>query len=154
VHISYLPEAVLGHIFGFITAASDRSSISLVCRDWYSVDRKTRKFITIASCYSIVPSRLTRRFEALSGVKIKGKPRATMFQLCPNDWGGHASPWISEISANCSCLVSVHLRRMIVTDDDLAILASRPGNLLQVLKLEKCSGFSTFGLQAIARFCR
>ena len=151
--IRCLPEAVLGHIFGFIEEACDRSSISLVCKEWYSVDRKTRKSVTIASCYSIKPSRLTRRFESLAAVKIKGKPRATMFRLCPDDWGGHAEPWISEISRHCSSIVSVHLRRMIVTDKDLASLSARPGNLLQVLKLEKCSGFSTRGLEAIARSC-
>ena len=151
---SLIPEAVLEHIFSYIEDACDRSSVSLVCREWYSIDTRTRKGVTIASCYSIKPCSLTRRFKALEGVKIKGKPRATMFKLVPDVWGGKAKPWISEISLHCHFLKFVHLRRMDVTDDDLYMLAKERGHLLQVLKLEKCNGFSTLGLEAIAKSCR
>lgn len=43
---------------------------------------------------------------------------------------------------------------MIVTDEDLFKLAKERGYMLQVLKLDKCSGFSTTGLEAITRSCR
>lgn len=149
-----ISETVLECIFAFIDEAADRSSISLVCRQWYNVDRQVRKEVTITCCYSISPVILTRRFKALQVVKIKGKPRATMFKLVPDDWGGYAEPWISEISLNCKCLNSVHLRRMVVTDEDLCTLAKERGHMLQVLELDKCSGFSTIGLEAIAKSCR
>ncbi|MCO5562001.1 hypothetical protein L7F22_015627 [Adiantum nelumboides] len=77
-----------------------------------------------------------------------------MFKLVPEDWGGHAAPWISEISVNCQCLHSIHLRRMVVTDEDLFVLAKERGHMLQSIKLDKCSGFSTTGLEAIAKSCR
>ncbi|MDV3166733.1 MAG: hypothetical protein Q8807_03775 ['Waltheria sp.' little leaf phytoplasma] len=43
---------------------------------------------------------------------------------------------------------------MIVKDSDLEILARSKGKILQVLKLDKCSGFSTDGLLHIGRRCR
>ncbi|KAM0023576.1 putative leucine-rich repeat domain superfamily [Helianthus debilis subsp. tardiflorus] len=43
---------------------------------------------------------------------------------------------------------------MIVKDEDLELLAREKGDVLQVLKLDKCSGFSTDGLLHISRSCR
>lgn len=149
-----ISETALECIFTYIEEAPVRSAISLVCRKWYIVDRRTRKEVTITCCYTISPVRLTQRFPALQVVKIKGKPRASMFKLVPDNWGGYAAPWISEISVNCQCLHSVHLRRMVVTDEDLCILSEERGHMLQSLKLDKCSGFSTTGLEAIATSCR
>lgn len=77
-----------------------------------------------------------------------------MFNLIPEDWGGHVTPWINEISQYFDCLKNLHFRRMIVQDSDLKILAESRGHVLQSLKLEKCSGFSTKGLGYIGRFCR
>ncbi|MCO5602529.1 hypothetical protein L7F22_056662 [Adiantum nelumboides] len=144
-------EDLLERIFVFI---EDCSAISLVCKKWYNVDRRTRKKVTVTSCYAINPTRLTGRFQALQAIKIRGKPRAAMFRLVPDEWGGFARPWISEISLNCTCLNSIYLRRMVVTDEELCTLASARGSLLQVLKLVKCSGFSTTGLEAITTHCR
>eukprot|EP00250_Pteridium_aquilinum_P011409 c20046_g1_i1 orf=300-2018(+) len=144
-------EELLERIFSFI---DDTRSISEVCRMWYNVDRRTRKKVTITCCYAIDPARLTQRFKGLQAVKIKGKPRAAMFRLVPEEWGGYAKPWISEISLNCKRLNSIHLRRMVVTDADLCTLAEARGHMLQVLKLDKCTGFSTTGLEAITKCCR
>lgn len=55
----------------------DRSSVSLVCKKWYDVDAFRRKHVTVAFCYSIHASDLTHR-----------KPRAAMYNLLPDDWGG------------------------------------------------------------------
>ena len=82
-------------------------------------------------------------------VKLKGKPRAAMFNMIPDNLGGYAKPWISEILLNYQCLKSIHLRRMIVTNEDLITLAKVRGHMLQVLKLDKCSNFSPTGLEAI-----
>lgn len=149
-----IPESALECIFDHIQEAADRSSTSLVCKRWHGIDGRTRKYVTIACCYAIDPSRLSRRFDSLETVKLKGKPRASMFKLIPDDWGGYAAPWISEIAVNCQCLKSIHLRRMIVSDDDLFKLAKERGHMLHVLKLDRCSGFSTTGIEAIARNCR
>ncbi|KAI5079559.1 hypothetical protein GOP47_0005038 [Adiantum capillus-veneris] len=108
-------EDLLERIFVFI---EDCSAISLVCKKWYNVDRRTRRKVTVTSCYAINPARLTGRFQALQAVKIRGKPRAAMFRLVPDEWGGAR------------------------------------GSSLQVLKLVKCSGFSTTGLEAITTHCR
>ncbi|KAJ6718006.1 F-BOX/TPR REPEAT PROTEIN POF3 [Salix purpurea] len=86
---------------------------------------------------------------------MKGKPRAAMFfNLIPEDWGGFVTPWVNEIAESFNCLKSLHFRRMIVKDSDLELLASSRGRVLEVLKLDKCSGFSTDGLSHIGRSCR
>ena len=43
---------------------------------------------------------------------------------------------------------------MTVTDEDIAVLVRARGHMLQVLKLDKCSDFSTDALRLIARSCR
>ncbi|KAH7387825.1 hypothetical protein KP509_16G043500 [Ceratopteris richardii] len=149
-----IAETALECVFGYIDGAEDRGSISLVCRKWYVVDRFTRRQLTVSCCYTVSPSRLTQRFPALQTLKIKGKPRATMFHLVPDNWGGYAGPWIFEISVNCKCLHSLYLRRMIVTDDDLSVLAEERGHMMQTLRLDRCSGFSTAGLHVITKSCR
>eukprot|EP01018_Ginkgo_biloba_P012304 Gb_07238 [translate_table: standard] len=143
-------ECVMDHL----EDPRDRHAVSLVCKKWYDVDAFTRKHVTVAFCYSAIAERLTRRFTSLESLTVKGKPRAAMYNLIPDDWGGYAKPWIDEISPTCLCLKALHLRRMIVTDSDLRTLVKGRGHMLQVLKLEKCSGFSTLGLAEVARGCR
>jgi coronatine-insensitive protein 1 len=77
-----------------------------------------------------------------------------MYGLIPDDWGAYAAPWLTELAAPLECLKAVHLRRMTVTDDDIAELVRARGHMLQVLKLDKCSGFSTDALCLVARSCR
>ncbi|XP_002530419.3 coronatine-insensitive protein 1 [Ricinus communis] len=146
---------VLDYVMPYIQGPKDRDAVSLVCRRWYELDALTRKHITIALCYTTSPDRLRRRFKHLESLKLKGKPRAAMFNLIPEDWGGYVTPWIDEIAAaSFTCLKSLHFKRMIVKDSDLALLAKSRGKVLHVLKLDKCSGFSTDGLLHVARFCR
>lgn len=108
----------------------------------------------MSNCYSVSPSALSKRFPNIEKFKIKGKPRAVEFNLLVDDWGGYASAWVEEIVRAYPRLHTLHFRRMDVSDDDLKILAQGCGSALQVLKLDKCSGFSTLGLQHIARSCR
>lgn len=143
-------ECVMAHL----DEPLDRRAVSLVCKKWYEVDALTRKHVTVAFCYSISAADLTRRFKCLESLTVKGKPRAAMYNLLPPDWGGYAKPWIEHISFSCICLKALHLRRMILTDHDLGTLVRGRGHMLQSLKLEKCSGFSTRGLQDVARGCR
>lgn len=151
---SGIPDEVLECVMGYLEEPQDRSAVSLVCKRWYHVDGLTRKHVTIAFCYSISPSDLSARFSRVESLKLKGKPRAAMFNLIPPDWGGYAEPWINKISETFLCLKALHLRRMIVADEDLRVLSRGRGHILQVLKLEKCSGFSTRGLLEVARSCR
>ncbi|OVA17664.1 Leucine-rich repeat [Macleaya cordata] len=147
-------DVALECIMAYIDDPRDRDAVSLVCRRWYDIDALTRKHITIALCYTTTPDRLRQRFPRLESLKLKGKPRAAMFNLIPEDWGGYAGPWINEISDCFNCLKSLHFRRMIVKDKDLEVLVRSRGHMLQTLKLDKCSGFSTDGLLHVARSCR
>lgn len=151
---SGMSDVVLGCVVPYIHDPRDRDAVSLVCRRWYELDALTRKHITIALCYTTSPDRLRRRFKHLESLNLKGKPRAAMFNLIPEDWGGFVTPWVKEIAESFSCLKSVHFRRMIVKDLDLELLARSRGRVLQVLKLDKCSGFSTDGLLHVGRLCR
>nr|GEV92344.1 hypothetical protein [Tanacetum cinerariifolium] len=108
----------------------------------------------IALCYAATPKQLLQRFPYLESLKLKGKPRAAMYNLIPEDWGGFVKPWVDEIAVSFTSLKAVHFRRMIVYDGDLELLAKARGGVLQVVKLDKCSGFSTDGLKHICRSCR
>ncbi|XP_019461510.1 PREDICTED: coronatine-insensitive protein 1 [Lupinus angustifolius] len=152
--ITRLSDVVLDCVMPYIHDPKDRDAISQVCRRWYELDSLTRKHVTIALCYTTTPERLRRRFPHLESLKLKGKPRAAMFNLIPENWGGFVTPWVKEIARYFDCLKSLHFRRMIVTDSDLQNLARSRGHVLQALKLDKCSGFSTDGLYYIGHFCR
>ncbi|OMO91872.1 coronatine-insensitive protein 1-like protein [Corchorus capsularis] len=149
-----MSDVVLGCVMPYIHDPKDRDAVSLVCRRWYELDALTRKHITIALCYTTSPERLRRRFGHLESLKLKGKPRAAMFNLIPEDWGGYVTPWVNEIAENFNCLKALHFRRMIVKDSDLEVLARSRGKVLQVLRLDKCSGLSTDGLLHVGRMCR
>ncbi|XP_008812874.1 coronatine-insensitive protein homolog 1b-like [Phoenix dactylifera] len=149
-----ISDLALECVLGYIDDPRDREAVSLVCKKWYRIDAITRKHITIAICYSASPDRLRERFPRLESLKLKGKPRAAMFNLIPEDWGGYAGPWVCEIAGAFNCLKAVHFRRMIVQDADIGVLVKARGHMLQALKLDKCSGFSTDGLLLVARSCR
>ena len=149
-----MSDVVLGCVMPYIHDPKDRDAVSLVCKGWYELDALTRKHVTIALCYTTTPDRLRRRFPYLESLKLKGKPRAAMFNLIPDYWGGYVTPWVKEISVSFKCLKSLHFRRMIVSDSDLELLARSRGRELETLKIDKCSDFSTDGLLHIGRFCR
>lgn len=149
-----ISDVALSLVMGYVDDPRDRAAASLVCRKWCGVDGATRKRVTVAFCYSATPDRLRRRFPCLESLKIKAKPRAAMFDLIPDDWGGYAAPWIADIARSFECLTALHLRRMVVTDADLALLVRGRGPLLLSFKLDRCSGFSTDALALVARSCR
>uniref|UniRef100_A0A0D9Z535 Coronatine-insensitive protein 1 n=1 Tax=Oryza glumipatula TaxID=40148 RepID=A0A0D9Z535_9ORYZ len=149
-----IPDVALGLVMGFVEDPWDRDAISLVCRHWCRVDALSRKHVTVAMAYSTTPDRLFRRFPCLESLKLKAKPRAAMFNLIPEDWGGSASPWIRQLSASFHFLKALHLRRMIVSDDDLDVLVRAKAHMLSSFKLDRCSGFSTSSLALVARTCK
>ncbi|GER36708.1 coronatine-insensitive 1 [Striga asiatica] len=141
-------------VIPYVEDPRDRDAVSLVCKHWYEIDAITRKHVTMALCYTAPPRRLPRRFPHLESLKLKGKPRAAMFNLIPEDWGGYVTPWVEEIVKSFGRMKVLHFRRMIVKDSDLQLLAASFGEVLEVLRLDKCSGFSTDGLLHITRSCR
>ncbi|GJZ80927.1 coronatine-insensitive protein 1-like protein [Tanacetum coccineum] len=76
-----------------------------------------------------------------------------MFNLESFKWGGYVTPWVEEIVKKLKLLECVRFRRMIVRDNDLEVLAERCGEKLKVLKLDRCSGFSTDGLLHTGKKC-
>ncbi|KAL1544740.1 Coronatine-insensitive protein 1 [Salvia divinorum] len=141
-------------VIPYVQDPRDRDAVSMVCKRWYEIDAITRKHVTMALCYTATPQRLSRRFPHLESLKLKGKPRAAMFNLIPEDWGGFVTLWVDEIISSFGRMKVLHFRRMIVKDSDLELLAKSHGKVLDVLRLDKCSGFSTDGLLLISRFCR
>ncbi|KAF7038636.1 hypothetical protein CFC21_048793 [Triticum aestivum] len=149
-----VPDEALHLVMGYVDAPRDREAASLVCRRWHRIDALTRKHVTVAFCYAADPARLLARFPRLESLALKGRPRAAMYGLISDDWGAYAAPWVARLAAPLECLKALHLRRMTVTDDDVATLIRSRGHMLQELKLDKCSGFSTDALRLVARSCR
>uniref|UniRef100_A0A7N0U167 Transport inhibitor response 1-like protein n=1 Tax=Kalanchoe fedtschenkoi TaxID=63787 RepID=A0A7N0U167_KALFE len=146
-------DIVLETVLAFLTTRHDRNAASLVCKSWYRADALTRSELFIPNCYSVLPARVTARFRRLRSLLLKGKPRFADFQLMPHDWGAHFAPWVTAISDAYPSLQKLYLKRMSVTDFDLALLAhSLPA--FKDLTLVCCEGFGTSGLAMLATKCR
>ncbi|WVZ73547.1 hypothetical protein U9M48_021839 [Paspalum notatum var. saurae] len=146
-------ENVLESVLEFLTAARDRNAASLVCRSWYRAEAQTRRELFIGNCYAVSPRRAVERFGGLRAVVLKGKPRFADFSLVPYGWGAYVSPWVAALGPAYPRLERICLKRMTVSDDDLALVAnSFP--LFRELSLVYCDGFSTLGLAVIAERCR
>ncbi|OAY49591.1 protein TRANSPORT INHIBITOR RESPONSE 1 [Manihot esculenta] len=150
---SSFPEEVLEHVFSFIHSDKDRNAISLVCKSWYEVERWCRRRIFVGNCYAVSPPMVIRRFPELRSVELKGKPHFADFNLVPDGWGGYVFPWIEAMANAYPWLEEIRLKRMVVTDETLELIAKSFKNF-KVLVLSSCEGFSTDGLAAIAANCR
>nr|AVV48459.1 F-box protein [Bassia scoparia] len=150
---SSFPEEVLEHVLSFIDSHSDLNSVSLVCKTWYEIERWCRRSIFIGNCYAASPSIVIRRFKDVRSVTIKGKPHFADFNLVPDGWGAHALPWISQFCDAFPALEELRLKRMVVTDEALELIAKKLKSF-KVLVLSFCDGFSTDGLASIAANCR
>ncbi|KAH6825297.1 hypothetical protein C2S53_007021 [Perilla frutescens var. hirtella] len=64
-----------------------------------------------------------------------------------------AGPWIKAITRKYKKIKKLVLKRMLLTDADIQILADKMGRL-KVLKFKKCAGFSTDDLKFIAESCK
>lgn len=151
--MNYFPEEVLEHVFDFLTSHRDRNAVSLVCKSWYSVERFSREKVFIGNCYAVDPERLIARFPRVRSLTLKGKPHFADFNLVPHDWGGYVYPWIEAMAKNGINLEELRLKRMVVSDESLELLAKSFPNF-KSLVLVSCDGFSTDGLAAIASNCR
>ncbi|KAL3626029.1 GPI-anchored mannoprotein [Castilleja foliolosa] len=147
------PEEVLEHVFSFLSSDRDRSAVSLVCKSWYEIERWCRRRVFIGNCYAVSPEILIRRFPELRAVEIKGKPHFADFNLVPSGWGAYVHPWIKAISAAYPLLEEIKLKRMVVTDESLELIARSFKNF-KVLVLFSCEGFTSDGLASIVANCR
>ena len=89
----------------------------------------------------------------MRSVELKGKPHFADFNLVPEGWGGYVYPWIEAMSKAYTWLEEIRLKRMVVSDECLELIAKSFKNF-KVLVLSSCDGFSTDGLAAIASTCR
>lgn len=150
---SSFPEEVLEHVLSFIQSDKDRNSISMVCKSWYEIERCCRRRIFVGNCYAVSPRMVIRRFPDVRSIELKGKPHFADFNLVPEGWGGYVYPWIAAMAGANPWLEEIRLKRMVVTDDSLELIAKSFKNF-KVLVLSSCEGFSTDGLAAIAANCR
>ncbi|XP_027919051.1 protein TRANSPORT INHIBITOR RESPONSE 1-like [Vigna unguiculata] len=147
------PEEVLEHVFSFIESQRDRNAISLVCKSWYEIERWCRRKVFVGNCYAVSPVMVIKRFPELRSIALKGKPHFADFNLVPEGWGGYVCPWIAAMACALPCLEEIRLKRMVITDESLELIAKSFKNF-KVLVLTSCEGFTTDGLAAIAANCR
>ncbi|KAG5122476.1 hypothetical protein JHK84_040816 [Glycine max] len=146
-------ENVLENVLHFLSSRRDRNAASLVCRSWYRAEALTRSELFIGNCYALSPTRATARFTRARSVTVKGKPRFADFDLMPADWGAHFSPWASALSQAYPWLEKLHLKRMLLTDADLALIADSFAAFRELV-LVCCEGFGTPGLAVVVSKCR
>ncbi|XP_042469842.1 transport inhibitor response 1-like protein Os05g0150500 [Zingiber officinale] len=147
------PDEVWEHTFSFLPTGADRNAVALVCRSWHRIERLSRRKIFVGNCYAVAPATAVRRFPEVRSATIKGKPHFADFNLVPADWGGGAGTWIQSMAEGWPLLEELRLKRMVVSDDCLELVARSFKNF-RVLSLVSCEGFSTAGLAAIAANCR
>ncbi|TVU14758.1 hypothetical protein EJB05_38251 [Eragrostis curvula] len=151
--MTYFPEEVVEHIFSFLPSHSDRNTVSLVCKVWYEIERLSRRSVFVGNCYAVRPEQVVRRFPNVRALTVKGKPHFADFNLVPPDWGGYAGPWIEAAARSCVGLEELRMKRMVVSDESLELLA-RSFPRFKALVLISCEGFSTEGLADIASHCK
>jgi hypothetical protein len=150
------PDEILQFVIDSLPNPVDRNAVSLVCKRFNAIEGSSREAVLISNCYAIQPWMLVSRFPNAKSVTIKGKPRIVDFSLIPHAevWGAYARPWVEVLTRFYRHLRHLRLKRMTITDGDIELLVGACGESLQRLELEKCSGFSTRGLDIIARGCR
>lgn len=151
--MTYFPEEVVEHILSFLESHRDRNVISLVCKTWYKIERLSRRSVFVGNCYAVRPEMVMARFPEIRSLTVKGKPHFADFNMVPHGWGGFAGPWIEVAVGRCPGLEELRLKRMVVSDENLELLARSFPNF-KALVLDTCEGFSTDGLAAIATHCR
>ncbi|MCD7456994.1 Transport inhibitor response 1-like [Datura stramonium] len=105
-------------------SVSGGGDFSIFCHTQIKVS--TRSEVFIGNCYAISPARITARFKRVTSVTIKGKPRFADFSLLPPDWGAHFTPWASVLGDSYRGLEKLYLKRMSISDDDLALPVVSP----------------------------
>ncbi|GFS43989.1 RNI-like superfamily protein [Actinidia rufa] len=145
-------ENILEHVLQFLTLRRDRNAAAQVCRSWYRAEAQTRSELFIGNCYAVAPRRVMERFRHVTAMTIKGKPRFADFNMIPPNWGANFTPWVTSMAHCYRALEKLCLKRMLVTNEDLELLARFPS--FRELVLVCCDGFGTSGLAVVASKCR
>ncbi|GKA97767.1 leucine-rich repeat, cysteine-containing subtype protein [Tanacetum coccineum] len=143
-------EEVLDLVISYIHNVEDRNSLSLVSRKFYELDGITRKCLTVHTLYYPNPSRLSKRFPFMETLTLKGPP-CGMRHPYHNDI--RITPWTEQLALEFRYLKELHIRHLVVPDEDLETLARTRGRDLRSLKISKCIGFSTDGLRHVSKYC-
>ncbi|PWA56502.1 hypothetical protein CTI12_AA104570 [Artemisia annua] len=142
-------ETVLDCVVPYIHDGDDLNSISLVSRKFYDLDCRTRKHVTVHLFYALSPSSLSKRFPFIESLTLKGLPYSDFPQVSGID----ITPWIEEIADKFKSLKALHIRGLVVGDEDLELLARTRGKDLRSLRIHGCQGFSTDGIMHISKYC-
>ncbi|PWA85626.1 hypothetical protein CTI12_AA146810 [Artemisia annua] len=141
-------EQVLDLVIPYIQNTEDRNSVCLVSHRFYETDAITRKRLTVHTLYyPNPPPSLTKRFPSIESLTLKGPPF---------DFNGYVirlTPWIQQLALEFSCLKELHLRHLVVHDEDLEKLATTRGKDLRTLTIKMCEEFSTDGLMHVSKYC-
>jgi len=150
------PDEILKRITDWLSNPKDRNAVSRVCKRFRAIEGSSRESVFISNCYAIQPATLLARFPNARSITIKGKPRMVDYSFIPHAevWGAFATPWVDLLAKFYQPIRHIKMKRMRITDADIERLISGCGESLQRLELPKCSGFSTNGLETIARGCR
>lgn len=149
------PDEILKRIIDSLCDPVDRNALSLACKRLNVIEGQSRETVLISNCYAIKPRTLVSRFPNARSITIKGKPRMVDFSFFPHAevWGAFARPWVEVLVESYRPIRHLKMKRMTISDSDIQLLVSVCGESLQKLEMEKCSGFSTRGLEMIARTC-
>jgi transport inhibitor response 1 len=144
------------HAFSFLPAAADRGAAAAVCKTWCKADFDSRRSLKVRNCYAVAPQYAVSKFPNVRAAEVKGKPHFADFGLLPDNWGADAAHWVAAAAPDHDkCwqhLEELSFKRMLVTDECLHKIAAHFPNL-KVLRMNKCDGFSTTGLEAITQAC-
>ncbi|GJU51287.1 leucine-rich repeat, cysteine-containing subtype protein [Tanacetum coccineum] len=144
-------EEVLDLVIPYIHNVDDRNSVSLVSRRFYEIDGITRKRVTVHTLYYPNPASLSKRFPFIEALTIKGPPYN--FVVKDDYYCIRITPWIQQLALEFRYLKELHLRCLVVHDEDLETLARARGKDLRILKIKKCKEISTDGLMHISKYC-
>ncbi|GJY12969.1 leucine-rich repeat, cysteine-containing subtype protein [Tanacetum coccineum] len=143
-------EQVLDLVIPYIHNLEDRNSLSLVSRKFYEIDGITRKRLTVHTLYYPNPASLSKIFPFIESLTLKGP----LFHFI-REYHNHIqiTPWIEQLALEFRCLKQLHIRRLVVHDEDLETLATTRDKDLRSLKISKCEGYLTDGLRHVSKYC-
>ncbi|GKE12592.1 leucine-rich repeat, cysteine-containing subtype protein [Tanacetum coccineum] len=140
-------EEVLDLVIPYIHNVEHGSSVSLVSRKFYEIDGITRKRLTVHTLYYPNPASLSKRFPFIEALTLKGPPSG-FNRRCHHHI--KITPWIQQLALEFRSLKELHLRGVVVHDQDLETLARTRGKDLRTLRISRCKRFSTDGLRHVS----
>ncbi|GJW81544.1 leucine-rich repeat, cysteine-containing subtype protein [Tanacetum coccineum] len=112
-------EQVLNYVIPYIHDVNDRKSISLVSYKLFELDCITRKHVIVHFHYALNPSHVRQRFPFIESLTLKGVPHKDFSQVLDIN----IAQWIVEISVKFKLLKALYIRGMVVSDEDIELLA-------------------------------